>query len=671
MDVNNIENENDKLIATFLGTANGILDKFLEEASKKILNEGLLATEAALVRIEATINASTEIRLQVQTLSGQVINGLSNGSKTTAYFNQLAVQLETYVNLTPDKIALVRAGVIDLASAQARVLKGQALDLFRVLTGATNKVFFALETLVLVDALYAGDNREAAASSVGTLVGLGVGSLASAILGTGVVVGTVAAAFGALAGLLTTSAFKLVIGDEDYAAFISTISNLAEDILIEQVRLNNGVELDVGNEILHQILLKRIDNTVTPQTSDEIVQAASIKPEKGVESTIKALEKLINGTSSNTAITDNDTYFNRAIELFTAIRTPLGKIQSVGSAFLSTLIMQAKQNSPLGMATRYALQEINSFIITGNQDIYDQHNLDHSLELYDPATGLGMTAKYIEDRAAFLTAKISMGLSNTLFHEVDVTQSDKRKFIQLAPGGSVVERADEVGKGLLDFSTNKNIIFGSDVSDRKEIFSTSAYIDHVYGGGGIDTIFGQAGDDYIEGNADDDVLVGGEGADKLYGGNGNDTLWHADNFDTSEDNAIDILEGGNGNDTYHVGLGDTILDSDKTGRVFYQGDILWGGLIEPGSTDSYLSTDNRYTYKLLNGVLTIDVAGKTGQITIQNFTSGDLGIELFEIAPAELSLTPMKLLLSICPVLSSTSLTVQVHSYRVNHSRGL
>ncbi len=299
-------------------------------------------------------------------------------------------------------------------------------------------------------------------------------------------------------------------------------------------------------------------------------------------------------------------------------------------------------NAKDSLSYRYALKELNSFVIkaissVAESQLYNQHNLDQSLEIFHPATGLGMTAKYIEDRAAFLTAKISMGLTNTLFHEVDATQSDIRKFIQLAPGGTVVERADEIGKGLLDFSTNKNIIFGSDASDPKDSFKTSAHIDHVYGGGGIDKIFGQAGGDYIEGNADDDVLVGGQDADELQGGHGNDTLWHADDLTTSEDNARDILEGGQGHDTYHVGLGDEISDSDNDGDVFYQNTLLRGGAVVSGATDTYKDGSINYQWSGTAGdTLSISVKSGEAPILIHVFNNGDLGIQLLTSTPDKL-----------------------------------
>ncbi len=301
---------------------------------------------------------------------------------------------------------------------------------------------------------------------------------------------------------------------------------------------------------------------------------------------------------------------------------PVGEIIFTGEPSLD-LVGQAKQNSPLGLATRYALRELNPFIITGDPSLYVQHNIVHSLDLYDPITGLGMSNKYLTDRSSMLVELISRNI-------------DDRSYSESVSGDIVFQ--EYLGNRTLDFQIGfaqggtrggflrpippeyTRIAFGSDVESGDTIIGGEK-ADRLYGGAGNDKLFGAGGADYLE------------------GGLGDDTLYHNSVDSEGDDNATDILVGGNGNDTYHVGLGDTILDSDKTGRVFYQGDILWGGLIEPGSTDTYLSTDNKYTYTLLNGNLTIDVAGKTGQITIQNFTSGDLGIDFFDVPPVELSLS--------------------------------
>ena len=248
---NDNQNENDGLLLKFLSGAAETLDKYLGEASRTIINQGLSDADAAILRIEKTIEASIEIRLQAQAFSTQVVADLPNSSKLTIYFEQLVVKLDTYVNLLPDRLNQLKEGLIDLDLAQAKLLTGQTLEVIKTLTHAAGTALFVLETFQLVDALLAGDNREAAIDSFGTLVGLGIGALALPILSGVTAAGAIATAIGAGIGIVTTIALKALIGEEDYDAFISIVSNIAEDLLVPQINLDNGVELEVGNEILH------------------------------------------------------------------------------------------------------------------------------------------------------------------------------------------------------------------------------------------------------------------------------------------------------------------------------------------------------------------------------------------------------------------------------------
>jgi len=65
-----------------------------------------------------------------------------------------------------------------------------------------------------------------------------------------------------------------------------------------------------------------------------------------------------------------------------------------------------------------------------------------------------------------------------------------------------------------------------------------------------DLIFGEKGDDTLRGDAGDDVLYGGKCKDKLYGGSGNDI--------------------------YKANVGDTINDSDNSGRIYFDATLLSG-----------------------------------------------------------------------------------------------
>lgn len=137
----------------------------------------------------------------------------------------------------------------------------------------------------------------------------------------------------------------------------------------------------------------------------------------------------------------------------------------------------------------------------------------------------------------------------------------------------------------------------------------------------IEGIYGNGGIDKITGSDKDDKIYGGSGEDVLKGEGGNDTLDGGENADT--------LEGGSGNDTYFADDGDTIMDSDGSGRVNFSGKVLTGGKKEEEDSDVYKNGDDEYR---LDGS-TLTYKGSGGTLTINNFSDGDLGINLKDKEP--------------------------------------
>lgn len=243
------------------------------------------------------------------------------------------------------------------------------------------------------------------------------------------------------------------------------------------------------------------------------------------------------------------------------------------------IVTHAKED----IAWRFALRELNPFVVT---DIaYDRHNLDGSLDLYDPETGQGsMTESYLQDRAAMLTWKI---LFDRGAEDEDDAPHDGPKpynedwdtsqvegnwdFVDLdparrLPGGAPLTLAID-GKGIS--LHDHQIVFGSQVADSIEGAGES---DRLYGGAGNDTLKGEAGDDYLEGGSGNDQLDGGADNDTLLGGAGDDVLIGG--------SGNDILDGGQGNDTYRFegSFGyDTIQDSDGKGTIEVDGAPMTGG----------------------------------------------------------------------------------------------
>ena len=128
----------------------------------------------------------------------------------------------------------------------------------------------------------------------------------------------------------------------------------------------------------------------------------------------------------------------------------------------------------------------------------------------------------------------------------------------------------------------------------------------------------------VFGSQDDDVLQGGDFKDSLYGTEG------ADQLNGGLDD--DFLSGGAGNDAYTVDDGrDTIFDADGSGSVQLNGELLVGGDRIAGNV--WDSSDGRFRYQLLDTPLgpqlvVIDANDADGTVVIDQFVSGDLGIDL-------------------------------------------
>ena len=109
------------------------------------------------------------------------------------------------------------------------------------------------------------------------------------------------------------------------------------------------------------------------------------------------------------------------------------------------------------------------------------------------------------------------------------------------------------------------------------------------------------------GTAQNDLVFGETGNDELVGGAGNDVLY-----------------GGNGLDDYRWSTGDgldTIVDSDKQGRIFVNGQLV-RELVKEGTT--YITPDGRVT-GTLNSPLTLSIDGEAA-LVIQDFADTDQGI---------------------------------------------
>lgn len=211
------------------------------------------------------------------------------------------------------------------------------------------------------------------------------------------------------------------------------------------------------------------------------------------------------------------------------------------------LVAKAKED----IAYRYALQELNPFVIEGAN--YDVLNEDGSLNVLDEQNPQqnpqGMSEQYLTDRATMLLLQL--------------------KYLQ--NGLKLGRDLDSYGiKGDWDYLDYGKHPFAGE-PDSPLVFSID--------GNGVSTddhiiAFGTKGNDTFEGSDEDD---------RLYGGAGDDT------FESSKGN--DYMEGGVGTDIYHIKGNDTIFDSDMNLQIIFDGSNKNPRLFQKTGKNSWAALD--------------------------------------------------------------------------------
>ncbi|MBX3340380.1 MAG: hypothetical protein KF711_02245 [Nitrospira sp.] len=469
------------------------------------------------------------------------------------------------------------------------------------------------------------------------------------------------------------------------------------NIFIEETGLNTSFhdhQIATATDALAWYdLAATIDPTIDIAAVTRLLEASSSVAARRLETGLDTLRFLFTGDRTPTPIGPSGTgdpnreaYYVNLISLRNSLSgtNDYRLIDLVGLSS-AAVFSQAKSLTSDGLAYRYALRELNPFVVTGI-DYETLHNQDHSLDIYDASTGTGVwTQMALSDRAELLAEKLRFNQSDgipgspTLF--VDETSNFNNQ--RGATAAEVVIFGDVEGREYLGRRGN----------------------DHIYGAAGDDFVHGAKGQDYLEGNdgddelygeADSDILVGQQGKDKLDGGSGIDSMSggagddiyivdnsgdrvvefensgidevrasasfslssHVENLtltgmgNTSGTgnnlaNAIignsgnnrlagmggnDLLKGGLGFDTYIYSLGDgtdRIEDSDAQGQIVFDARLLQGGIRRAGDgTNTYTSLDGQTTYVMsgtdliVNGVLIVN----------ENFQSGQMGIQLRDVS---------------------------------------
>ena len=135
--------------------------------------------------------------------------------------------------------------------------------------------------------------------------------------------------------------------------------------------------------------------------------------------------------------------------------------------------------------------------------------------------------------------------------------------------------------------------------------------------------------DAIYGSKGDDTLTSTMHTEAVYGGKGND---HLNGIARHQDR----LRGGSGDDTYTVQNGDSIKDSDQSGKVYFDATLLCGvkHRVSEGVYEDAMFT---YTEKAQNLIIS-QKADPSKSVTIENWdrdTHKALGIELCDEKEAQ------------------------------------
>lgn len=262
------------------------------------------------------------------------------------------------------------------------------------------------------------------------------------------------------------------------------------------------------------------------------------------------------------------------------------------------------------LAYRYALKELNPFAIVGNNVLYDLHNQNGELDLYNPVTKKGtLTSTWLTNRAAFLAWKNTAYTADaTSIIRTEFGVNNRSQYADLATRLSITLSEVELPAGS---ASARQLVFGSDIS---EVLEGRSKADALYGGGGAD---------YLRGRLDNDILEGGTGMD-VYEYVGRKSFGGALNND-GEDVILDT--DGKGVLRYvfeEGGVAGTGLGAKSTSTIIRDASIR-------GSGTGWISADGKFSYQRSQNDLIVTINDDSGgRITLKDFREGDYGIYLFD-----------------------------------------
>ena len=391
-----------------------------------------------------------------------------------------------------------------------------------------------------------------------------------------------------------------------------------------------------------QALLEKLNPNIGLAGAGALFSAASNNAGKSEENILDALAKLLLNDDTKLPIKDvggawiEPGDFGQRTALHDRAVQISNKIDDVAQSGINLslvnltdkprdqIVALAQQDDAVGLAYRYALKELNPFVVVGADYSTTRNSANADLVLYDEVTGTGLTDAWLTDRTAMLSWKLKAATEDRDFSKEGVFN---------VPGGTPLPETDIAGYGspqyfkdigsgevlnLSSTSARRMFVFGSNSSD---VIIGGNYSDRLYGGADNDYLDGKEGDDYLEGGTGNDVLIGGTGSNILMGGLGDDVYY----VTTGTGNTNKIIETREADGKIH---GYLFINGKFNGSLAEAQYAATGAWIKDATRiNTWVSATNPSMILTHNSPWRI-VTDDGSEIELGDFQDGDFGIRL-------------------------------------------
>ena len=185
------------------------------------------------------------------------------------------------------------------------------------------------------------------------------------------------------------------------------IENQLDTALLPNVpaALNHSMQPLTDSTSIYATLF-RLAPAATIEQIGSVFKAASPVNSKTLESTLDSLRRLIVGTDIvATPDGDRDAFHSNRQGLDAAVTDggTQGAFELRLIPSVAGMVQNAMQDDAEGLSYRYALRELNPYILVGGATAYSMHNIAGSLDLYaEDSHGGTLTDAWMRDRANFL-----------------------------------------------------------------------------------------------------------------------------------------------------------------------------------------------------------------------------------------------------------------------------